>query len=138
MARERLSMRKIKEILRLKFEYNFSIRKIANSCSIGRGTVADYLSRARKADLKWPLPKDITDTELETLLFQVMKYTVVFLWVKLLSLISICMEMCWNGPGRSWCCLGLVKRCLRMDRLSCQNNTFTDSKEDSRSNNGFG
>ncbi len=69
MTRERLSMRKIKEILRLKFEYNFSIRKIANSCSIGRGTVADYLEKARKAGLKWPLPESMTDPELERLLF---------------------------------------------------------------------
>lgn len=69
MARERLSMRKIKEILRLKFEYHFSIRKIASCCSIGKGTVADYLERVKKADLNWPLPENMTDAELEGLLF---------------------------------------------------------------------
>jgi len=69
MAKERLSMRKIKEILRLKHEYNLSIRKIADSCCVGRGTVADYINRANAAQLTWPLPDHMSDQDLEALLF---------------------------------------------------------------------
>ena len=44
MAKERLSMQKIKEILRLKWDCTLSNRQIAKSCSISHSTVADYLT----------------------------------------------------------------------------------------------
>ncbi len=50
MAAKRLSVRKIKEVLRLKAS-GLSNRQIAHICSIGRSTVADYLSRAAVAFL---------------------------------------------------------------------------------------
>ncbi len=53
MPRKRLSMRKIREILRLKHYCNCSIREISKSCGIGRGTVGDYLHRATAAGLSW-------------------------------------------------------------------------------------
>ena len=49
-------MRKIKEVLRLKFEHRQSVRQIAKSCDIGSSTVQEYLHRAEKAGLTWPLP----------------------------------------------------------------------------------
>lgn len=49
-------MRKIKEVLRLKYELGLGQRQIARSCSIGLGTVNDYLARADAAGIKWPLP----------------------------------------------------------------------------------
>ena len=55
MPRKRLSMRKIREVLRLKYYCNCSIREISGSCGIGRGTVGDYLHRAKAAGLSWPL-----------------------------------------------------------------------------------
>jgi transposase len=64
-------MRKIKEILRLKFDCNFSNRKIAKSCFIARSTVAEYITRAKKAGLNWPLPENISDTEIYNLLFKI-------------------------------------------------------------------
>ena len=61
-------MRKIKEVLRLKFEVGLANRQIARSCAINHSTVADYLRRAQASGLGcWPLPLD--DTELETRLF---------------------------------------------------------------------
>lgn len=39
-------MRRIKEILRLKYELGLGQRQIARSCSIGQSTVHDYLRRA--------------------------------------------------------------------------------------------
>jgi len=53
MANRRLSMRKIKEVLRLKWGNNFSVRQIAISCDIARSTVQDYLHRAQIAGLTW-------------------------------------------------------------------------------------
>jgi transposase len=70
MPAERLTMRKIKEILRLKFELRLKNREIARSCSIPHSTVANYLRRARRAGLVWPLSPDIDDAALERQLFQ--------------------------------------------------------------------
>ena len=47
-------MRKIKEILRLKFDGSQTNRRIARSCHISRPTVADYLLRFEEAGLEWP------------------------------------------------------------------------------------
>ena len=70
MPAEKLSMRKIKEVLRLKFELGFANRKIARSCKVSHSTVADYLQRAEAAGLNsWPLPADLDETGLEARLF---------------------------------------------------------------------
>jgi transposase len=69
MAKRRISMRKIREVLRLRWQNNFSNRKIANSCSISHTTVREYLTRAKLAGLSWPLPVQLDDGALENLLF---------------------------------------------------------------------
>jgi transposase len=77
MAKERLSMRKIKEILRLKSDRSLSNRRIAESCSLSHSTVADYLIRAKLAGLSWPLDPELDDAEIENLLFPVTQNSVV-------------------------------------------------------------
>jgi transposase len=62
-------MRKVKEILRLKWVQGLSQRQIAASCGVASGTVCEYLGRARAAGLSWPLPPELTDEALERLLF---------------------------------------------------------------------
>jgi len=69
MARKRLSMRKIREVLRLGYDLKLSARQIAKSCNLARSTVSDYLSRARNAGFSWPLPAELDDTALESLLY---------------------------------------------------------------------
>src|SRR5580704_2025384 len=69
MPTERLSMRKIRDVLRLKFESGLSERVIARSMSLSNGSVNSYLQRARMAGLGWPLPVDLDDGALELLLF---------------------------------------------------------------------
>ena len=69
MAKRRLSVRKIKEVLRLHYEKGFSTRQIAKSLSIGRSTVQDYLDRAQRAGLNWPLAADLNETSLEHQLY---------------------------------------------------------------------
>ena len=64
-------MRRIKEILRLKFELNLDNRQIARSCNIPHSTVANYLKRAEAAGLAWPLPPDINDSDLDVKLFPI-------------------------------------------------------------------
>jgi transposase len=71
MARESLSMRKVSEVLRLSLEHKMSVRQVARSCRLARSTVADYLGRARVAGLAWPLPSDMTEERLDSLLFPV-------------------------------------------------------------------
>jgi len=67
---ERLSMRKIKEVLRLKFELGLGNRQIARSCSINHNTVNDYVRRAMAAGLnRWPLPAELDDAAMEAQLF---------------------------------------------------------------------
>ena len=69
MPGERLSMRKIRELLRLRWEQHLPQRVIANSLGLSQGAVSDYLKRARRAGLTWPLPGGLGDTQLEALLF---------------------------------------------------------------------
>jgi transposase len=69
MPNRRLSMRKIKEVLRLKYDCGISEREISRSCSISRSTVADYLRRATAAGLSWSEAAALTQTELEGRLF---------------------------------------------------------------------
>jgi len=69
MPRERLSMRTIREVLRLRGEAGLSQREIATSCRLGRSTVRDYLLRAKAAGLSWPLPEELGEEALERLLF---------------------------------------------------------------------
>ena len=57
MSAKRLSMRKVKEVLRLKWLCGLSHRQIAESCSIGRTTVSEYLRRAKVAGLSMPSGK---------------------------------------------------------------------------------
>ena len=64
MPRERLSMRKIREILRLRSQ-KLSGRQIARSLQLGAGTVNDYIGRLRAAGLTWPLADDMDDAALE-------------------------------------------------------------------------
>ena len=60
MPAKRLSMRKIKEVLRLNAS-GMSSRKIAQSLNQSRPSVANYLRRAADAGLKWPLPLGLSD-----------------------------------------------------------------------------
>jgi transposase len=62
-------MRKIREVLRLRFEHGLGQRAIGGSLGLSIGAVNNYLSRARRAGLDWPLPADLGDAQLEALLY---------------------------------------------------------------------
>lgn len=65
---KRLPMRKIRDVLRLSAE-GLSTRQIAASLAIGRTTLRGYLDRATELGLGWPLPAEMSDTDLERCLF---------------------------------------------------------------------
>ncbi len=67
-------MRKIREVLRLKFESGRPHRQIAASCQLGLGTVSDYIQRARASGLSWQDAQKLTDVELEARLFRQRQY----------------------------------------------------------------
>ncbi len=69
MPGERLSMRKIRELLRLRFAQGLSQRAIGHSLQLSIGAVNSYLTRARLAGLDWPLPEELGDAQLEVLLY---------------------------------------------------------------------
>jgi transposase len=70
MSQSRLSMRKIREVLRLKeSEAGLSIRAIARACHLSPTTVGEYLDRAQQTGLAWPLPEDLSEEELVKQLF---------------------------------------------------------------------
>lgn len=67
---KRLSMRKIREILRMRFARELDYRNIANSVCVSISTVSECLRRAKLVGLSWPLAPELDDVALETLLYQ--------------------------------------------------------------------
>ena len=62
-------MRKIKEVMRLRFELHLGYQQIGRSCSIAVSTVHKYLMRAEAAGLTWPLPEDWGEARVEAAVF---------------------------------------------------------------------
>lgn len=69
MPTEKISMRKIREVLRLTFELELKQHQVAASVRLSQGVVSKYLALARAASLGWPLPPDLDDLALDQLLF---------------------------------------------------------------------
>lgn len=75
--RGKLSMRKISELLRQKYELGCSYRSIARSLNISISTIAEYIARAKAADISWPLPEGMTEEDLYSKLFLPVNHDVV-------------------------------------------------------------
>jgi transposase len=69
MPTERISMRKLKEIMRLKFEARLTNRQIGCSINISPATVSRYLSSIKDKGVTWELAKDIGEEELEARIY---------------------------------------------------------------------
>ena len=70
MPQDKLSMRKIRDVLRYRHSTGLSLEAIARALNISKGVVAKYLRLAADAGLGWPLPEDLDDTALEKRLYQ--------------------------------------------------------------------
>jgi len=62
-------MRRVRDILRLKFEIGLSGREVARRCGIGPTTIREMLKRFEASGLEWPLAPALTDGELEERLY---------------------------------------------------------------------
>jgi hypothetical protein len=60
---ERLLMRQVREILRLKYEQHLAHRAIARAYGVGVGTEGAYCHRAQQAGVTWPLPAEWDDCQ---------------------------------------------------------------------------
>ena len=120
MPGERVSMRNIREVLRLHLGQGLPQRVIAQSLRLGLGTVNGYAARARRAGVGWPLPEGLDDDRLEALLFPPMSQIPVELrplpdwaWVhRELRRPNVTLALLWeeyraaapDGFGYSWFC----------------------------------
>ena len=68
MPGQRLPMRKIRDVLRLRAD-GLSKREIAASLSIGVTTAGEIIRRVRRAGLSWPLPEKLSDEAIERLVY---------------------------------------------------------------------
>jgi len=69
MPAERVAMRQVREIIRLKFSAGISTREIARRLGIAASTVRETLRRFEGAGLGWPLPDSMSDGDLEAALY---------------------------------------------------------------------
>jgi transposase len=69
VAQARLSVRKIREVLRLRAEARLSERQIAAVVGSARSTVQECLRRARAAGIGWPLPPECDEDGLVARLY---------------------------------------------------------------------
>ncbi len=66
--KKELSMRKVREILRLAISHQRGHREIACSCSISPSTVGNYVNRIKDAGLTYAQIKEMDDDQLKELL----------------------------------------------------------------------
>jgi len=69
MATERLPMRQIREILRLRRQQGLSVRETARALGVSVGVVSKTASRAEKAGVTWEVAEGTTDAALEERLY---------------------------------------------------------------------
>jgi len=69
MAMVRISMSKIKEVMRLHYEGKLSRRRIARICGVSRRTAGEYIELSLRAGIGWEEAKDLSESELRCKLF---------------------------------------------------------------------
>lgn len=67
---QRHAMRRIREVLRLKHELSRNHRQISAATGLSKGSVSEYLRRARDANLDWETARELSESELEARLFK--------------------------------------------------------------------
>ena len=69
MPGQRLPMRQVREVLRLKHVCGHSGHQIAAMVGVSRYTVAEHLGRVAVVGITWPVPAALDDVALERRLF---------------------------------------------------------------------
>ena len=70
MPAERIEMRKLREIVRLLAVGGLSKREIAGRVGVAASTVREAAKKVSAAGLTWPLPEELSDVQLEALLYK--------------------------------------------------------------------
>jgi hypothetical protein len=58
-----MSMRKIREVLRLTHELGLSVRQVREATGVGKTAVCESVNRARVVGITWLIPPEISDAE---------------------------------------------------------------------------
>jgi transposase len=69
MPTERIAMRRVREMLRLRLDASLATREVARRTGVAPSTLREMLHRFQRSGLSWPLPLDMSDTDLETRLY---------------------------------------------------------------------
>lgn len=69
MPAERITMRKIREVLRLRWQAGLSYRQIHRSTKVSLGKIKQLLSQAEVHGLSWPLPDEMSEQQLAQLFY---------------------------------------------------------------------
>ena len=69
MPRPRVPMRKVRDVIRLALGEGLSLRQVGLALGLPFTTIGDHVRRAVAAGLSWPLPEELSDHDLEQLLF---------------------------------------------------------------------
>lgn len=69
MPARRVSVRKLREMLRLLWDCGLSQRQVASCCGTGKTTVVECAARARRSGLTWPEVLELSDEALESRLY---------------------------------------------------------------------
>jgi transposase len=128
-------MRRIREILRLKYETGLSQRAIARAIGASNSTVSEVFARLSAAGLAWPLPEGLPDDELEARLYREQGNTApdprLPEWAKVhaeLARKHVTLRLLWreyratcpDGYGYSWYCKHYARWAARIDLVMRQ------------------
>ena len=69
MPTERIAMRRVREMLKLKREGELSTQEVARRTGVARSTLREMFARFDQSGLAWPIPAEIGDQELEVRLY---------------------------------------------------------------------
>ena len=64
MPNKRINMRKIRDILRLRFEAGLSFRQISQCADVSTGAIQKMLKRLDAVGVSWPLPEGMSESRL--------------------------------------------------------------------------
>ena len=69
MPTERIAMRRVREMLRLRLDAGLSLQEVAFRSGLARSTLREMVGRFERSGLAWPLPLDLSDAGLEVRLY---------------------------------------------------------------------
>ena len=69
MSKRRIPLKRIREILRYKYEHKLSHNQIGKALGVSKGSVHNVLTRFEQSEYSWPLPEETSDSSLDAALY---------------------------------------------------------------------